>query len=373
MIRGILKLLTAIVLFAVLVISGQPVYAEEDYIMPDLGLDNSDYNLPPEIHDRLYNFGITPQEIQDGALSPENIIRWLFDTAVGYVTKPATLFAALLGVIITMSLTKTLTLGGGTMQICGIIGVLISAASVTLYTASAVSGGSTAIKSGTVFLQSFIPAFAGIIGMSGFSGTAAVLNTVIMGAAQIFMQLSVNILLPFCTALIALSVASCVCPDIKADRLAAAIQKAMIWAMGLFMTIFTALLSLQSFIALPQDNVAMKAAKFTVSGTVPFVGGAISDALSAMTGGIGIIRSGFGVFGIAAGAVMILPVVIEAMLFKLSLMLSAAVSEMFGTGEVTALIKSAEGVISVIIAMLACFLLMLIISVSLMIFLIGGM
>lgn len=133
------------------------------------------------------------------------------------------------------------------------------------------------------------------------------------------------------------------------------------------MTVFVALLAMQSFITVPSDNVGIKAARFTVSNGVPFIGGAVSDSLSVMYGGIGIIRNNFGVFGIITGGVLILPSIISVLCYKLAFSLAASFSDLFGISQLTGLMKCAEGVSSIITAMLVSFLLMAVISISLMI------
>lgn len=138
------------------------------------------------------------------------------------------------------------------------------------------------------------------------------------------------------------------------------------------MTVFVALLAMQSFITVPSDNVGIKAARFTVSNGVPFIGGAVSDSLSVMYGGIGIIRNNFGVFGIITGGVLILPSIISVLCYKLAFSLAASFSDLFGISQQTGLMKCAEGVSSIITAMLVSFLLMAVISISLMIFMAGG-
>ena len=90
-----------------------------------------------------------------------------------------------------------------------------------------------------------------------------------------------------------------------------------------------------------------------------------------MQGGLAIIRNNFGTFGIISGAVIVIPPLIECLLYKLALSFCGGLSDTFGTGPEGTVIKSAEGVMSVILAMLACFLLMTVVSLSLMLFMVS--
>ena len=134
------------------------------------------------------------------------------------------------------------------------------------------------------------------------------------------------------------------------------------------MTLFVGLLSLQSFVTVSADNVTMKAAKFAVSTTIPIVGGAVSEALSTVKSTMGIMKGSIGTFGMISGALVILPSLVSAFCFKLALFIAGAVSDLFGTKALTELIKSGECVMSIVIAVLFCFMLLLSVSTAVILF-----
>ena len=71
------------------------------------------------------------------------------------------------------------------------------------------------------------------------------------------------------------------------------------------MTIFTGILSVQSIVGASADSVAVKAAKYVLSNSIPLVGSAASDAYSTVRGSILLLKNGVGGIGIAALAVML--------------------------------------------------------------------
>jgi stage III sporulation protein AE len=111
----------------------------------------------------------------------------------------------------------------------------------------------------------------------------------------------------------------------------------------------------------------MKAVKFTVSGGVPFIGGAVSDALGVVNGSVAVLKSTTGAFGIVAVVAVCLPALLSVICFRIALALASAISEMFGANRLGSLLKSGEGVLSIILAMLVCFMLVMLVSVALMI------
>lgn len=359
---------------AVLIISALTAINAAAEELPDLGLDEYDLSLPDSITQELDKNGITPEKIDSESLSIESILSYIINLITENLKKPVALLLSLFGIILLCSISNVFasTSGSGAKNVFAVCSVLAGAAMMTASVSDAVCSAQQTLETGSVFISSFIPAFAGIVAMSGRVSSAAVFNSIVMGGAQIYMQLAANVLMPITTAIMSITLAGSVNTDLKLDALSSAAKKIIIWVLGLIMTVFVALLGIQSFITVPADTVGLKAARFTVANGVPFVGSAISDALSVMQGGIHIIRGNFGTFGIIAGAVLIFPSIISAVCYKFVLTLGGAISDLFGLSSLSALIRSAEGVMSIVVAMLACFLLMTIISISLMIYIAGG-
>ncbi len=341
----------------------------------DMGSITEDINitLPGDTEDSLSDFGITRDEINPDSLSIERLIPVLINTVAERGKAPFTMLCSLCIVILLSSMARTLSdaVKGRAGYVFDIITLLISSAVITGSIINAINSAKTTLDSAGVFVSGFIPGFAGMVTMGGNVTFGAAMNMVIMTAIQLFMQICLNIIMPVCICITAMSLASAVDNSIAIDKLSAAAKKILIFAMGFMMTVFVALLGIQSFITLPSDSIGLKTVRFTVSNAVPFVGGAISDSLQTMQGGLAIIRNNFGTFGIISGAVIVIPPLIECLLYKLALSFCGGLSDTFGTGPEGTVIKSAEGVMSVILAMLACFLLMTVVSLSLMLFMVS--
>lgn len=358
---------TFILLIVLLTAAAFPyrAYAEESVI-----IDGYSADIPPELEKSLSDAGITPQSIDSEALSVDKVISNVTGMLWESIKSPLKLLISLISVTLLCSIANVFAdnTSGNLKTVFSLVSVL-ACSTITVSAASdSLTAASKTLESGSVFLASFIPAFAGILATSGHVSSAAMFNTVVMGGAQGYMQLASKILMPVSMSILGISLAGSVCGELKLETLAQAVKKTVIWILGLIMTVFVALLAMQSFITVPSDNVGIKAARFTVSNGVPFIGGAVSDSLSVMYGGIGIIRNNFGVFGIITGGVLILPSIISVLCYKLAFSLAASFSDLFGISQLTGLMKCAEGVSSIITAMLVSFLLMAVISISLMIF-----
>lgn len=336
-------------------------YAEEDY-----GQDEIVDALPDTVQDYLDEKDITPDNSGALSLTPKDVIEEIWGLICNEAVKPLKMLCMLLGVILLCAIVESMGGSfGNTSDTFRIVGVLACAGMMCTYISESVSYALETINGAGTFMLAFVPAFAGMVALNGQTSTATVFGSILIVATQVFSQLSVTFLMPLSSSVLGISVAGAVNPDLKINNLAASVKKVVVWGIGLLMTVFVGLLGIQGFITTSADSVAMKAAKFAVSNSVPIVGGAVSDALSTVKGSITLVKSSMGTFGIIAGASLILPALISVVCYKLALTIAAAISEMFSVPSLTSLLRSGESVISIIIAMLFCFMIMIIVSTAL--------
>ncbi|MDR2560040.1 MAG: stage III sporulation protein AE [Oscillospiraceae bacterium] len=337
--------------------------------------------LTEEARHFLQESEITPDNAGALGLSPFSVIRGTWDILMHELTRPLRMLAALTGVILLCAVVETLRDGadsgktgntGRASDAFGIVGVLAGAGLMIMYISDIIIRAAAALHSGGIFLLTFVPVFAGIMAISGQLTTASVFSVSVITAGQVFTYITSMVLTPLASCILGVSAAGAVTPGLKIEALAQTVQKAVIWTLGLLVAVFTGLLSLQSFVSTSADSVALRAAKFTVSSSVPFVGGAVSDALSAVRGSVNVLRNSTGTFGIIAGIAIIAPALISVFVHKLALSLAAAISAVFGLTQLSSLLKSGESVMSIIFALLFCFVLIVVISVGLMLMIWNG-
>jgi stage III sporulation protein AE len=352
----------------------------------DFGQEGSDFGsellldaLPQEAQNFMNQRDITPDNAGALSLSPFTVIRGMMDIFLTELTRPLRMLAALTGVILLLAVAETLRDGADTGQVkgrgtgtFGIVGVLAGAGLMIMYISDIVVRTSVTLNSGGTFLLTFVPVFAGVMAVAGQFTTASVFSISLITAGQVFTYITAMFLTPLASCILGVSAAGAVSPDLKIDALAGTIQKIVVWTLGLLVTLFAGLLSLQSFISTSADTVAMRAAKFTVSNSVPFVGGAISDALVSVRGSLNVLRNSTGTFGIIAGLAIVAPTLISVFVHKIALGMAAAISSVFGLPQLASLLKSGESVLGIIFALLFCFTLVVIISIALMLMIWNG-
>ena len=341
--------LTALVIFAF------PCSAE-------FGTDELYDALPDDVRGELEDSGIT---VHGGTekLSVGDIWERIVSALTGNADKPVKMFAAVIAVILLASLISGLNdAAGGMSGVCSLVTSVSAAAVISAYLGDIMETARTAFTAASDFMLTYVPVLAGVAAVGGHTSSAAVYSSVTLTAIQVLSRLTSSVIIPLTGCIIGITAAAGADPDLKLERLCEGIKKFVIWGLGLIMTLFLGILSVQSIITASADNAGMKALKFTVSSSVPFVGGAVSDALATVSGSLSVLRSGTGGFGIAAVVMMLLPPVVTVLLYKFLLFAAGVISDLFGCGAAGKIIKSGENAMSVILAALACMLVFMTVS-----------
>ena len=148
------------------------------------------------------------------------------------------------------------------------------------------------------------------------------------------------------------------------DTLGSAINKGAASLLGITTTLFVGLLTLQGIVGGAADTLSSRALRFSLSSMVPVVGGSLSEAFSAVKGCLGLLKSTVGGFGMLATALIVLPPLLQCAVWSLGLALCTAAAELFGLGQISALLRSAQAVVKTLIAVLAACSLFMIVATA---------
>lgn len=357
LLRAITVLSASLILFfAMTVVSGAQFGTDELYDA-----------LPEEAREMLDDGGITPEGGAD-TVPVSDIFGMVTELVKENAEKPLKMFGAVTAVILLASLLSGIgeTAGGTAGRIYPLVTALSCAAIVTVYLSGILDTARTAFSGVTDFMLVYIPVIAGVTAAGGHTASAAVFSSVTLTAIQVLARLTSSVIIPLTSCMIGITAAGSADPELGLDRLGEGIKKFVVWGLGLIMTLFLGVLSVQTVITSASDNAAMKTLKFAVSSAVPIVGGAASEALSAVSGSLSLLKTGIGGFGISAGVCMLLPPAVTALCYKFLLFAAGVISDLFGCGGAGRIIKSGENVMSVIIASLTCFFLFVTVSSALL-------
>lgn len=221
-----------------------------------------------------------------------------------------------------------------------------------------------ALTQGTEFMMLFVPVFAGILAAGGTAGSAVYYQTAVVALADGVIQLICCVLLPFCTMSFALAIVDAVSPSVSVGGLLTLTKKVTTWSMGLIMSIFLGVLSMQNWISGSVDTAATKTTKYVIANFVPVVGSAVSDAYTTVRGSLQILRSTTGVVGIVSLCLLFLPPLIQLLFYRAVIAIGTAAVDLFGTKRLLRLLCGAQQALAIAFALLVCFGIMFVIATA---------
>lgn len=231
---------------------------------------------------------------------------------------------------------------------------------------------STVVKLSADFMLVFVPVMAAVMTAMGQTVQSAGNYTAVMGAGTAVSQVSEHILIPLLNSFLGISVVNGISRKVSLNGFCELISKIIKWVLTFVMSVFTAILTMQSIVSVSADSAGTRATRFAISSFVPLVGGALSEAYQTVRACMGMLKSGVGVFAILATAAMYLPAVISCVMWIISLNVATALAEVFDMGQIISLLKSIGMVINVLIAILLCCMMIFIISSAIMLMVGGG-
>lgn len=221
------------------------------------------------------------------------------------------------------------------------------------------------------FALAFIPVMAGVMITSGQAVSGASYYAMMMAAGTAVSQIASRVLVPMLNVFLGISLVGAISPKINLNGVCELIHKVVKWVLTFIMSVFVTLLTMQTVLGSAADSTGTKAARFAISSFVPLVGGALSEAFQTVQSCLKLLKSGIGVFAILGTAVIYLPVIIQCIMWLVTINVCAAAGDVFGLSTPCSLLRASGKVISTMLAILLCCMVIFIIS-SAIILMVGG-
>lgn len=307
-------------------------------------------------------------DLSEGVYLNEGLTK-ILDTGSGAVPgilrKAVRSGVLLLAVVVLCALVEELSKSvgaSGELDAGALVGALAVTAVAVADVHALVGMGREALEQMGGFSKVLLPTITAAAAASGAPSGAAARQLATMLFSDVLLTLIERLLLPMVYAYVAACTAYAALGNEGLKRVADLLK----WAVrsiltGVLLT-FVGYLTVSGVIAGSADAMTLKAAKLTISGMVPVVGGILSDAAETVLAGAGILRNTVGVFGmlgvLALCVVPFLQLGVHYLVYKLTAALAATVSG----GRMSALIDRIGGAFGLVLGMTGASALLLLVS-----------
>lgn len=308
------------------------------------------------------------------SFSFQNVFSSLMQKATDAAAMPLRIFGLMLGVILISAIAQSMLSSRESVKaIYDMICVLCAVGVIANPISNVIQMTAERLEAGAGFMLSFSVIFASILTVCGGFTTAVGYQTAILGACEIAMQVAAHIMLPVLSMGLALSIVDAVNPMISLDGIVKLLHKGTVWLLGLLMSLFLGILSLQSMAGVASDKLASKTTKFVISNFIPFIGGAVSDAYTTVMGSMGVLKTTTGMIGIVSVLSIFLPILLELVIFRFLTAASGAIAELFAVERLTRLLKSMERILAATFSVAVSFSVIFIVSTAILLLVCGNL
>jgi stage III sporulation protein AE len=306
----------------------------------------------------------------DVGLSPAEVLsgmgRYLFAQVLANINLLAKL--VVLSIVYAILCNIQDSFGNGTVsELARITCMLVLTAIAVQSFWAALKIGSSTIDSMVVFMQVFLPTLLALLAVMGGITSMALLQPVLAVSIGFFSTVFKDFLLPVIFFSAILAIVNNISDKFHLSRLASLLKQGCVVLIGLVLTVFIGIMTIQGVTAATVDGVSIRTAKFAADNFVPIVGGFFSDAVDTIVGCSLLIKNAVGAFGLIALFTIIAFPVLKIISLVVIYKVCAAVIEPVAEGQLVRCLNEMAGSLLLLFATVASVALMFFISVTIII------
>lgn len=198
----------------------------------------------------------------------------------------------------------------------------------------AVQYASGAIQNMIHFTIAFIPVLLALIATGGGVISAGFFHPVILFLTNVSGLFVDRIVLPLLFLSVLLSIVSTLTSQYKATQLAGLLRNWSIGLLGVFMTVFLSIVSIQGSATAVADGIVIKTTKFVTSNFIPVVGRMVSDATDTVISASVLLKNTVGLAGVGILLLLTLFPAVKILIIAFVFKFSAALLQPLGGGPI---------------------------------------
>ncbi len=217
------------------------------------------------------------------------------------------------------------------------------------------------------FMNSLIPLLISLMIYTGSITTSSILEPIILFMINFIGNIINGILIPATLIIAALSIVSKIGDKVQIDKLAKFFNSTMIWILGIILTTFVGVISLEGTLSSSVDGITAKTTKAIVSNSIPIVGKILGDAVDTVLGCGIILKNALGFIGVLIIVGISIMPIIKLSVLTISYKLLAGMCEPIADAKIVKLLEQIGDIFKILLAILCSIAVMIIIGTTLVI------
>ena len=322
----------------------------------------------------LEGTGINPEEVLneaiEGNLNHSKLIGFLFKILGNEVKNAVTTVGIILVIIVIHSILKSISDGLENQEISKVIFYVEYILIVTLIMANfadIIKMAVGAISSLVDITNLLIPILITLMITTGSIVSAGVVQPVLLFAVSFIGNIINSLIVPILMISTVLSIISNISDKVQIGKLSKFFKSSVVWTLGVLLTLFVGILSLEGSLSSSVDGITAKTVKAATSTVIPVVGKVLGDSVDTVLGCAGILKNACGVLGVVIIiAICAMPIIKLSILTAVYKLAGAAV-EPIADEKIVKLLEQMGDTFKILLAILFSVSTLLIIGITIVI------
>ena len=217
------------------------------------------------------------------------------------------------------------------------------------------------------FIQLLFPLLMTLMLASGSVVSVNLVQPIIVFIINLISNIFQSIIIPIILVGTALAIVSKISDRIQIDKLSKFLKSSSVWVIGILLTIFVGVLSIEGTLGSSVDGITAKTAKVAVSSFIPVVGKVLGDAVDTVIGCSAILKNAIGIVGVIVVIAICITPILKLAIITIIYHLTAALCEPIADSKIVSLITQMADTFKILLAILCSISVMLIIGITLVI------
>ena len=227
-----------------------------------------------------------------------------------------------------------------------IVGILMSNFSVIL------SSIRNSIQDVTGYINSLVPILLALVTTMGNIVTVNFIQPLIIFSIVFITNAINNFIIPIVLVATIIGIVGNLSEKVQIGKLSKFFKSSVLWVLGIIITIFTSILSVEGTITSNLDGLALKGIKTATTTFVPIVGKALGESADTVLGCTNIIKNGIGVVGIIMVIIICAVPIIKLAVLTIAYYFTAAICEPVADKKIVDVIGQIAGTFKVLLAIM---------------------
>lgn len=305
-----------------------------------------------------------------GNIENSGIIKSILNLIGGEILDAIKILASILVIIVIHSILKNISEGlenKGIAQITYYVQYILIVTLIMTNFVQILDIIKESIQNLVNFINLLVPILITLMITTGHIVSANLMQGILLFVITFIGNLVTNVIIPIVLISTSLGIVSKISDKVQIDKLSKFFKSSVVWVLGVVLTIFVGLTSVEGSLSGNVDAVTAKTAKAAVSSFIPVVGKILGDAVDTVIGCSTILKNATGIVGIIIIiGIVILPIIKLAILMGIYY-LGAALCQPIADGKIVSLLDQMGDTFKTFLAILCSISVMLIIGITIVI------